>query len=72
MATSLCSYEEKSIKIEIYGGCNEIGGNSVVILDRGSDRKIVFDNGILSAQQSYGQSGLYRLKRSLKMLMLCI
>ena len=46
MATSLCSYEEKSIKIEIYSGCNEIGGNSVVILDRGSDRKIVFDNGI--------------------------
>jgi ribonuclease J len=46
LATPLCSYEEKSIKIEIYGGCNEIGGNSVVILDRGSDRKIVFDNGI--------------------------
>jgi len=32
------------VKIRVYGGLNEIGGNCVVVEDE--DRKIVFDNGI--------------------------
>jgi ribonuclease J len=32
------------VKIKIYGGINEIGGNCIVIQDR--DKRIVFDNGI--------------------------
>jgi len=36
--------EEGSLKVEVYGGYGEIGGNCVVIRDR--DRKLVFDNGI--------------------------
>jgi len=36
--------EYGKVKIRVYGGLNEIGGNCVVIED--GDRKIVFDNGI--------------------------
>lgn len=36
--------EEGSLRIEIYGGYGEIGGNCVVIRD--GDRKLVFDNGV--------------------------
>ena len=35
---------EGSVTLEVYGGYREIGGNCIVIKDRG--RKIVFDNGI--------------------------
>ena len=35
---------EGSLTVEIYGGYGEIGGNCVVVKDRG--RKVVFDNGI--------------------------
>jgi ribonuclease J len=37
-------YEYGKVKIKVYGGLNEIGGNCIVIED--GDRKIIFDNGI--------------------------
>ena len=37
-----CEYGK--VRVKIYGGLNEIGGNCVVVEDK--DRKIVFDNGI--------------------------
>jgi len=36
--------EYGKVKVKVYGGLGEIGGNCIVIEDR--DRKIVFDNGI--------------------------
>ena len=38
------SLSEGSVKLEVYGGYKEIGGNCIVITDK--DRKIIFDNGI--------------------------
>jgi len=35
---------EGSLSIEVYGGYREVGGNCIVVKDRG--RKLVFDNGI--------------------------
>jgi len=37
-------YEYGKVKIKVYGGLNEVGGNCIVIED--GDRKIIFDNGI--------------------------
>lgn len=37
-------FEYNKVKIRIYGGLNEIGGNCIVIEE--GDRRIVFDNGI--------------------------
>ena len=37
-------FEYGKVKIKLYGGLDEIGGNCIVIEDK--DRKIVFDNGI--------------------------